>query len=81
VIKVKIVLARLSIKRFEQTPARMILTFDASTRVSEKKVVELVCRGKGQYRLTPDSRLVVEGWPDLRKNPFGAAKSLLQALA
>jgi hypothetical protein len=24
---------------------------------------------------------VIEGWPDVRRDPFGAAKKLLQALA
>jgi len=81
VIKVKIVLTRLSIRKFEQTPSQMVLTFDETTRVSPKTVVELVNRGEGRYRLTPDSKLVIEGWSGLRKDPFGAAKKLLQALA
>jgi transcription-repair coupling factor (superfamily II helicase) len=81
VIKVKIVLTRLSIRKFEQTPSQMVLTFDETTRVSPKTVVELVNRGEGRYRLTPDSKLVIEGWSGVGKDPFGAAKKLLQALA
>ena len=41
----------------------------------------LCIEGEGKYRFTPDSKLVIEGWPDVRRDPFGAAKKLLQALA
>ncbi len=81
VIKVKILLTRLSIKKFEETPSQFVLTFDEGTRVSPQRVVDFVHEGKGKYRFTPDSKLVVEGWPDVRRDPFGAAKKLLQALA
>jgi transcription-repair coupling factor (superfamily II helicase) len=81
VIKVKILLTRLSIRRFEETPSQLVLTFDQATRVSPQRVVELVHRGKGKYRLTPESKLIVEAWPEVKKDPFGAAKKLLQALA
>ncbi len=81
VIKVKILLTGLSIQKLEQTPSQLVLTFDKATRVSPEKVVELVHRGEGRYRLTPDSRLVVQGLPDMRKDPFGAAKKLLHTLA
>jgi transcription-repair coupling factor (superfamily II helicase) len=81
VIKVKILLTRLSIRKFEETPSQWVLTFDEATRVSPQKVVELIHRGKGEYRLTPDSKLIIEGGPGVKKDPFGAAKKLLQALA
>jgi len=80
VIKVKILLTRLSIKKFEETPFRFVMTFDETTRVSPQRVVEFVHRGDGRYRFTPDSKLVIEGWPDIKKDPFGAAQKLLQAL-
>lgn len=81
VIKVKILLTRLSIKKFEENPSQMVLTFDERTRVSPQRVVEFVRQGEGQYRFTPESKLIIEGWPDMRKNPFGAARKVLQALA
>jgi transcription-repair coupling factor (superfamily II helicase) len=81
VIKVKILLTRLSIKKLEETPSQIVLTFDESTRVSPQRVVDFVHRREGESRLTPDSKLVVEGWPDMKKDPFGATKKLLQALA
>ena len=81
VIKVKILLTRLSIKKFEETPSQFVLTFDESTRVSPQRVVDFVHQGEGKYRFTPDSKLVIEGWPDVRRDPFGAAKKLLQALS
>jgi transcription-repair coupling factor (superfamily II helicase) len=81
VIKVKILLTKLSIKKFEETPSQFVLTFDETTRVSPQKVVDFVHRREGKYRFTPDSKLVIEGWPGLEKDPFGSAKKLLQALA
>jgi transcription-repair coupling factor (superfamily II helicase) len=81
VIKVKILLTKLSIRKFEETPSQMVLTFDETTRISPQRVVELVQKGEGRYRLTPDSRLVVEGWPGMKKEPFEAARKLLQAIA
>jgi transcription-repair coupling factor (superfamily II helicase) len=80
VIKVKILLTRLSIKKFEETPSQFVLAFDENTQVSPQKVVDFVHQGEGKYRFTPDSKLIVEGWPDARRDPFGAAKRLLQAL-
>jgi transcription-repair coupling factor (superfamily II helicase) len=80
VIKVKILLTRLSIKKLEETPSQFVLTFDESTPVSPQKVIDFVHQGGGKYRLTPDSRLVIEEWPGAKQDPFGAAKKLLQAL-
>ncbi len=80
VIKVKILLTKLSIRRFEETPSQFVLTFDEGTRVSPQRIVEFVHRKEGQYRFTPDSKLVIEGWPDIKRNPVEAAKNLLQAL-
>jgi transcription-repair coupling factor (superfamily II helicase) len=80
VIKVKILLTRLSIKKLEETPSQFVLTFDETTRVSSQRVVDFVHQGGGKNRLTPDSKLVVEGWPGAKQDPFGAAKKLLQAL-
>jgi transcription-repair coupling factor (superfamily II helicase) len=81
VIKVKILLTKLWIKKFDETPSQIVLTFDEKTRVSPEKVVAFVHQGGGQHRFTPDSKLVIEGWPDVKKDPFGAARKLLQALA
>lgn len=81
VIKVKILLTKLSIKKFEETASQIVLTFDEKTRVSPEKVVAFVHQGEGRHRLTPDATLVVQGWPDVKKDPFGAARKLLQALA
>ncbi len=81
VIKVKILLTRLSIKKLEETSSQFVLTFDESTLVSPQRVVDFVHQGGGKYRFTPDSKLVIEEWPGARQDPFGAAKKLLQALA
>jgi transcription-repair coupling factor (superfamily II helicase) len=80
VIKVKILLTKLSIKKLEETPSQFVLTFDESTPVSPQRVVDFVHEGGGKYRFTPDSKLVIEEWPGAKQDPFGAAKKLLQAL-
>lgn len=81
VIKVKILLTRLSIRKLEETPSQMVLTFDQTTRVSPRKVIEMVQQGAGKFRLTPDSKLIIEDWSGLKKDPFRATRNLLQALA
>jgi transcription-repair coupling factor (superfamily II helicase) len=81
VIKVKILLTKMAIKKFEETPSQFVLTFDESTRVPPQRVVDFVRQGEGKYRFTPDSKLVIQGWPDVRRDPFEAAKKLLHALA
>jgi transcription-repair coupling factor (superfamily II helicase) len=81
VIRVKILLTKLSIRKLEETPSQMVLTFDETTRVSPQRVLGFVHQGEGRYRFTPDSKLVIEGWPNMKKDPFGAAKKVLQALA
>ena len=81
VIKVKILLTRLAIKKLEERPSQLVLTFDETTKVSPKKIVELIHHGEGRYQMTPDSRLIVEGGATLRQDPLGTAKKLLQALA
>ncbi|MBM4338319.1 MAG: transcription-repair coupling factor [Deltaproteobacteria bacterium] len=81
VIKVKILLTKLSILKFEETPSQIVLTLDPTTRLSPQRVVEWVQKGEGKFRLTPDSKLIVEGWPGLKKDPFEATRRLLQALA
>jgi transcription-repair coupling factor (superfamily II helicase) len=81
VIRIKLLLTRLSIQKFETTPSQFVLSFHETTKVSPQKVIALVEHGKGRYRLTPESKLVVEGWPELGKDPFEATKKLLQALS
>jgi transcription-repair coupling factor (superfamily II helicase) len=81
VIKVKILLTKLSILKFEETPSQVVLTFDRTTRLSPQRMVEWIHKGEGKIRLTPDSRLIIQGWPGMKKDPFGATRKLLQALA
>jgi transcription-repair coupling factor (superfamily II helicase) len=81
VIKVKILLTKLSILKFEETPSQIVLTLDQTTRLSSQRVVEWVQKGEGKFRLTPDSKLIVQGWPGMKKYPFEATRKLLQALA
>lgn len=81
VIKVKILLTKLSIVKLEETPSQLVLTFDHRTKVSPQRVIETIHQGEGRFRFTPDSRLIVWEWPGLKKNPFEATRKLLQALS
>jgi len=80
IIKIKIMLTKLSIQKFEETPSQLVLTFDEKTKVSPQKVLDLIDRGEGKYRFTPESRLIIEDLPDLKSDPFGTTRKLLQAL-
>jgi len=80
VIQVKILLTKLSVLKLEETPSQIVLTFGQATPLSPQRVVEWIQRGEGKIRLTPDSRLIVQGWPGMKKDPFGATRRLLQAL-
>jgi transcription-repair coupling factor (superfamily II helicase) len=80
VIRVKILLTQLSIRKLDQTPSQLVLTFDETTRVSPQKIVALIQSGEGHSQMIPPSQLIVERWPLLRQDPFGAVKRVLQAL-
>jgi len=80
VIKIKILLTRLAIAKFEVTPSRMVVTFHEKTSVPPKSGGSAPSR-RGRYRLTPESKLVVEGKGELKRDPFGTARTLLQALS
>ncbi len=81
VIRIKLLLTKFSVQKFETTPSQFVLSFHETTNVSPQKVIALVRQGKGRYRLTPESRLVVEGWPEIQEDPYEATKKLLQALS
>ena len=81
IIKIKILLMKLAVKKLEETPEQIILTFHESTRVSPQKILEWIERGGERCRLTPDSKLILPRNPEMRRDPFGSTKRLLQALA
>lgn len=82
VIKIKILLTRLAIKRLEENESQLVLTFHDTTPVSPDKIKELIQNDKEtHFRLTPDSRLIVQDLPEIRKDPIGVAKRILQAIA
>jgi transcription-repair coupling factor (superfamily II helicase) len=81
VIRLKIFLTRLSISKFEMAPSQVAITFHERTTISPQRVVELVRRGEGRYRLTPESKLIVEGADDVKRDPWGTARKLLHGLS
>jgi transcription-repair coupling factor (superfamily II helicase) len=58
VIRLKIWLSRFAVKRFELKDRRAVLAFAREGVISAEKVVQLIERGGGKYRLTQDMRLI-----------------------
>ncbi len=81
VIKIKTFLMKLAIKKLEETPEQLILTFHESTQVSPQKILKWIHRGGERCRITPDSKLILPRNPEMRKDPLGSTRRLLQALA
>ena len=79
-IRVKILLTRLSIRKLEETPSQLILTFDEATKVSPKKIVALVQRGEGRYQV--DSGLPIDrgGGAAFEAGPFWGGQKAVASL-
>ena len=58
VISLKIWLSKFSIQKFELRDNVVIVTFASDGLISPKKVVDLIERGDGKYRLTPEMKLI-----------------------
>jgi transcription-repair coupling factor (superfamily II helicase) len=58
VIRLKIWLSTVSVQRFELRDGKVGVTFVPHGVISPEKVVALIHRGDGKYRLTPEMRLL-----------------------
>jgi transcription-repair coupling factor (superfamily II helicase) len=58
VIRLKIWLSTVSVQRFELRDGKVGVTFVPDGAISPEKVVDLIDRGDGKYRLTPEMRLL-----------------------
>lgn len=58
VIRLKIWLSRFAVKRFALKDKRAVLAFAPKGVISAEKVVQLIERKGGRYKLTPDMRLI-----------------------
>ncbi|MGQ9636779.1 MAG: transcription-repair coupling factor [Thermodesulfobacteriota bacterium] len=81
IIKIKILLMKLAVKKLEETLDQIILTFHESAGVSPQKIVDVVQKGVGKCRFTPDGRLILPKSMETKRDPFGSTRRLLQALA
>ncbi|UCC65955.1 MAG: transcription-repair coupling factor, partial [Deltaproteobacteria bacterium] len=81
VIRLKIWLGKFSVQRFELRDNTAVLTFSPEGIVSPEKVVDLIERGDGRYRLTPEMRLIYtpkkKDWRDVLSETI----NILQGLA
>ena len=58
VIRLKIWLSTVSVQRFELRDGKIVVTFVPEGVISPEKVVDLIDRGGGKYRLTPEMKLL-----------------------
>jgi len=80
VIRLKIWLSTYSVKRFELRDGTVAVTFIPEGAVSPEKVVGLIERGSGKYRLTPEMRLLYT--PEARdwRGVLDETRNILQGL-
>ncbi len=80
VIRLKIWLSEFSVQRFDLRDNIVALTFAPGGVVSPEKVVDLIERGDGKYRLTPEMKLIytstTRGWQGLVEETRNILKGL-----
>ena len=81
VIKIKILLTRLAIAKFEVTPSRMVVTFHEKTRVSPQKVVDCSTMERAATGLPLNPNCSLKEGLSLSKIPLERPETLLQALS
>lgn len=82
VIKIKIILTQLAIKRVEANASQWVLSFHESTPVLPSRVLYLAKESREfRFRFTPDSKLIVEDFSKMGKDPIRFTKNILKALA
>jgi transcription-repair coupling factor (superfamily II helicase) len=80
VIRLKIWLSKVSVQRFEFRDDKVIVTFVPEGEISPEKLVGLIERGGGKYRLAPEMRLFYT--PDARdwRGVLDETRNILQGL-
>jgi transcription-repair coupling factor (superfamily II helicase) len=80
VIRLKIWLSTVSVQRFELRDGKVVVTFVPDGIISPEKVVDLIDRGGGKYRLTPEMRLLYT--PEARdwREILDETRNILQGL-
>jgi transcription-repair coupling factor (superfamily II helicase) len=66
VMLLKIELRRLQLRQLDGGPGRLVVTMGGEAHLDPAKVALLVQRSKGQYRLTPDMKLVARIEPSVK---------------
>jgi len=80
VIRLKIWLSRFSVKRFELRDKRAMLAFTAEGVISAEKMVQLIERKGGRYKLTPDMRLIFTPEASDWQGALAETRAVLQGL-
>jgi transcription-repair coupling factor (superfamily II helicase) len=80
VIRLKIWLSRFSVKRFELRDKRAMLAFAAEGVISAEKMVRLIERKGGGYKLTPDMRLIFTPEASDWQGVLAETRAVLQGL-
>jgi len=80
VIRLKIWLSRFSVKRFELRDKRAMLAFASEGVISAEKMVQLIERKGGKYKLTPDMRLIFTPEANDWQGVLAETRAVLQGL-
>jgi transcription-repair coupling factor (superfamily II helicase) len=80
VIRLKIWLSKFSVKRFELRDKRAVLAFAREGAISAERMVQLIDRGKGRYKLTPDMRLIYTPEASDWQGVLAETRAILQGL-
>ena len=81
VLRLKIWLSKFSVQRFDLKNNRAVLTFVPGGGVSPEKVVALVEKGDGKYRLTPEMKLIFRSEAKDWRGVLEETRNMLQGLA
>jgi transcription-repair coupling factor (superfamily II helicase) len=80
IIRLKIWLSQFSVKRFEIRDKRAVLTFASEGVISAEKMVQLIERKGGRYKLTPDMRLIFTPEASDWQGVLAETRAILQGL-
>jgi len=81
VMSLKMDLRELRIRALDQGPGRLVVTLGPDARLEPSKLASWIQRSKGQYRLTPDMKLVAKVAEGLKgANLLSEAKRLVKDL-
>lgn len=77
----RIAMRRLRLRALENGPGRLVVTLGPDAALSAEKLAAKVVKARGQWKLTPDMKLVVQKPSGAAGDELGAAKALIRELS